>query len=148
MLPEVERGLIKTGALQLVFKHLPLEALHPDAPLAAQVAECARQQNHFRPVHDAFFAAPRGNGNADFLAIARRQKLESKRLDACLGGDVAARVEADIAEARGFGVAGTPAFLFGRLLPDGRVQAVRWQRGMIPARAFTAIADEVVRGGQ
>ncbi len=147
VLPLIDQKLIQAGTLQLVFKHFPLEGLHPDAPLAAQVAECTRQQGRFKPVHDAFFELPRG-GVADFVAIAKGLNVDAKRLDACLANDAKSRVQADQDEARQMGLSGTPAFLFGRLQPDGRVKAVRWQAGMIPARAFEALTQQVLRESQ
>lgn len=43
-LPQIRATYVATGALQVAFRHLPLERLHPHAMRAAQTAECAKQQ--------------------------------------------------------------------------------------------------------
>jgi len=147
VLPELRRKSIQSGNLQLIFKHLPLEELHPEAPAAAQVAECARRQDRFWPVHDALFAAPRGDGRAEFIQISRRFDLDRVKLDTCMVGDSGAQVQADAGEARGLGIRGTPAFLFGRLQPDGRVMGFRWETGLIPVELFERIVHQTLKAG-
>jgi protein-disulfide isomerase len=43
------------GKAKLVYKHLPLPQLHPNAQKAAEAAECARDQGKFWEMHDILF---------------------------------------------------------------------------------------------
>jgi protein-disulfide isomerase len=44
------------GRILFVFRHFPLEAVHPHALQAAEAAECAGGQGKFWPMHDTLFA--------------------------------------------------------------------------------------------
>ena len=48
--PQIEEKLINTGKLRFVFRHFPIE-MHPDAYVAAQMAEQARKQGKFLAMH-------------------------------------------------------------------------------------------------
>jgi protein-disulfide isomerase len=41
--------------VRVVFRHFPVEEVHPHALLAAQAAECAGAQGRFWPMHDLLF---------------------------------------------------------------------------------------------
>src|ERR1700746_3412216 len=41
---------------RIVFRHFPLQEVHPHALAAAQAAECAGGQGKFWPMHDLLFA--------------------------------------------------------------------------------------------
>ena len=45
-----------TGRVRLVFRHFPLEEVHPHALIAAEAAEAARGQGRFWEMHDLLFA--------------------------------------------------------------------------------------------
>jgi protein-disulfide isomerase len=44
--------------VRMIFKHLPLTNIHPQAMTAAIAAQCAQRQGKFWEVHDRFFAQP------------------------------------------------------------------------------------------
>lgn len=99
------------GRLALVFRHFPLEEVHPHALLAAQASEAAAVQGAFWEMHDALYAARGRLGEADLVARARELGLDLERFRSELAGGVhIARVERDRASARASGVDGTPAF--------------------------------------
>src|SRR5262245_28830888 len=43
------------GRVRLVYRHFPLETMHPHALLAAEAAECAAGQDKFWAMHDLLF---------------------------------------------------------------------------------------------
>lgn len=55
-LPTVNQLLTEYGdKVKLVYKHFPLEQIHPNARLAAVAAECAKDQGKFWEMHDKLF---------------------------------------------------------------------------------------------
>lgn len=43
------------GQVRLVYKHLPLPSIHPNAQITAEASECAGEQNKFWEFHDVLF---------------------------------------------------------------------------------------------
>ena len=104
--------------LRVVYKHLPLEAIHPRSRAAAEAAVCAEQQGKFWEYHDRLFATPGALSDEDLKGYASAVGLDMAAFDTCLQDPKRSeRIEADMAEARAAGVTGTPAFVLnGRLL--------------------------------
>lgn len=99
------------GRLRLYFKQLPLES-HRHASLAAQAALAAHEQGQFWAFHDLLFANQRRLHRAELEGYAEQLGLDMERFREALDSErFAAQVEADIAEARSFGISGTPSFL-------------------------------------
>jgi protein-disulfide isomerase len=67
--PKIKAHYIDSGKLQLVFRHLPLTQLHPNAQIAAEMSECAASRGAFWRVHDALFALT-ASGGLDEKALA------------------------------------------------------------------------------
>ncbi len=121
--------------IQIVFKHFPLSLtcnsavsrdLHPSACQYAWVAEAARRQGRFWPVHDALFAAGGSDPRAAVAAIAAREKLDMSRLDRDYDDEVGrAKIAADVQLGQLCGVDRTPAvFLNGRRVPSTRLRSI------------------------
>jgi protein-disulfide isomerase len=106
--------------LRFVFRHLPLDEVHPLARKAAEAAEAAAAQGAFWPMHDALFAARGRLAEPELVEHARGLGLDAGRVAAELAeGTHAARVQRDADSARQAGLTGTPAFYAnGRLLSD------------------------------
>lgn len=97
--------------VRLVYRHYPLDNLHPHARKAAEAALCAQEQNKFWPMHDQMFASQRSLGVDGLKALAVAAGLESEAFDTCLdSGRHAAAVEADFQAGTRAGVERTPAF--------------------------------------
>jgi len=92
-----------------VYKHFPLESIHPYARIAAEASECASEQGKFWEYHDELFAN-QVNFSADyFSAAAKKLGLNSSKFDQCLSsGKYAARVNSDFQAGQSIGVRGTP----------------------------------------
>ncbi len=103
--------------VKLVYRHFPIDRLHPQARLAAQAAECAGTEGRFWEYHDLLF------GQADLSEqklkeLALGLKLNLPAFEQCLSGEWArTRVAQDVAAGTRAGVSGTPTFFInGRLL--------------------------------
>jgi Na+:H+ antiporter, NhaA family len=97
--------------LQYVFRHLPLEDLHPQARLAAEAMEAAGAQGRFWEMHDRVFAEPDRLKLDDLVGHAQALGMDAERFLEALRDDVhEAAIDADIDSAERSGVSGTPTF--------------------------------------
>ena len=128
---------LELGAgLDVVFRHLPIEDAHADAPVAAEAAEAAGAQGRFWEMHDRLMADSDTLPVPELVAHADALDLDIERFKNDLRYHVhAPAVAADLDSARRSGAPGTPAFyLDGQLLdPEGWAERVRAQNA--PKRA-------------
>lgn len=103
--------------LRVVFKHHPLP-MHANARFAAMAAVAAMQQGRFWVMNDALFEGQADLGRTAVLGHAARLGFDLPRFEASLDdAGVAARVDADAAQAERLGAHGTPSmFINGRLV--------------------------------
>jgi protein-disulfide isomerase len=114
--------------VKLVFKHLPLESIHPWAKKAAIAASCAYVQKPelFWEMHSRFFVNQKSI-QADTLRdtveeYGREIGLDQQELMACFDEEkTKAVVEADMGEASSLGLRSTPSFLINGVLLAGAV---------------------------
>jgi protein-disulfide isomerase len=122
--------------LRYVWRHLPLDEVHPYARRAAQAAEAAALQGAFWPMHERLLTADDVGGGA-LAGLAEAAGLDPERLlrDAA-SAEIAARVEADVHSARDSGVDGTPTFFLDGRRVDGSlddvITAVERALGAVP----------------
>jgi Na+/H+ antiporter NhaA len=97
--------------LRYVWRHLPLNDVHPAAQLAAEAAEAAAAQGVFWPMHDKLIAAEGELSPSDLGRRAEEVGLDVERFwDNLDRREHAERVAYDVASADSSGVAGTPSF--------------------------------------
>jgi protein-disulfide isomerase len=143
VLPTIVRDYVETGKVRLVFKNTPLP-MHEFASSAGVAALCADKQGKFWEMHDRLFSQQDRLADNDVRNVAAQLGLGLMEYDQCHGGRAAVQViDADSAEARSFGITGTPTFVFGTLQPDGRVKGSDILAGAKPIAAFRAILDRV-----
>ena len=98
--------------VRLVFRHFPLDNIHPEARSAAEAATCAEDQGKFWEFHELLFdelSEPREGRSC--ASSPGQAKLDLAAFDACVAERRhRARVDADVAAGREAGVSGTPAF--------------------------------------
>ncbi len=110
--------------LRFVFRHCPLEDLHPLARGAAETAEAGAVQGRFWEVHGALFSHPERLAPADLLEHARGAGLDVARVERELAEHAhAPAVDADLDSARRSGVPGTPTFFVDGVRYDGPLDA-------------------------
>ncbi|NQU82743.1 MAG: DsbA family protein [Parcubacteria group bacterium] len=101
-----------------VYKHFPLDSIHPYARKASEASECASDQNKFWEYTDGLYAG-QSEITPEFLKeLAKEIALDAVTFDECLdSGKYADKVEADYQEGIAAGVSGTPgSFINGELL--------------------------------
>ena len=109
--PIVRELLGDFGDVRYVWRHLPLNDVHPHAQLAAEAAEAAAAQGRFWEMHDLLLAQQGALRHADVLGYAEQLGLDMTRFSRDLNEHVAAgRVASDVDSADLSGVSGTPTF--------------------------------------
>jgi protein-disulfide isomerase len=94
-----------------VYRHFPLESIHPNARLAANAVECAADQgNYFWPLTDLLFEnLSQGLSQANILAAARTVGVNTTRLETCMtAGTYNELVTQQSRDAQAAGGRGTP----------------------------------------
>jgi diadenylate cyclase len=131
--PIVQEVLARAGGrLRFVFRHFPLDSVHPNARLAAEAAEAAGAQGRFWEMHDLLYANQDRLLADDLVGHAARLELDVELFEESLRSRRhEGRVSEDRAGGEESGVEGTPA-----LYLDG----VRY-RGALDADALLAAIE-------
>jgi len=97
------------GQVRWAYKHFPLTSIHQSAQKAAEASECAAEQGGFWEFTDYIFANQATLGSGAIQAGAEAASLDLTDFNDCLdSGKYTSVVNADAAEAQGFGGRGTP----------------------------------------
>ena len=97
--------------LRYVWRHLPLNDVHPHAEISAEAAEAAAAQGAFWPMHDLLLAHQDELRPADLHRYALQLGLDTERFwDDIRRHEHLGRIEDDVGSADAGGVAGTPSF--------------------------------------
>jgi protein-disulfide isomerase len=104
--------LLSAGSdVRYVWRHLPLNDVHPRAQLAAEASEAAAAQGRFWEMHDALLAGQDALRPSDLARRAEELGLDLERFNEDLHGHrYASRVLEDVVSADESGVSGTPTF--------------------------------------
>lgn len=98
------------GELRYVWRHLPLNDVHPRAQLAAEAVEAAAEQGAFWEMHDLLLDRP-GATDGDLSALAAELGLDVERFREDMRTHVGTgRIAEDVDSADLSGVSGTPTF--------------------------------------
>jgi Na+/H+ antiporter NhaA len=99
------------GELRYVWRHLPLNDVHPNAQMAAEAAEAAGSQGRFWEMHDRLLTNQDDLSPTDLANHAGELGLNVERFwHELRHRQHAPRVDRDVASADASGVAGTPTF--------------------------------------
>jgi protein-disulfide isomerase len=132
--PTVKEVLAKyEGKVRFVFRHFPLDRIHPQARGASEAAACAAEQGKFWEYHAELFS---GDGQLDrpvLDAAAQKTGLDAAAFKTCVDErKTQALVEADVKAGEDAGVSGTPAFFINGIP----------LRGALPFEEFQKVIDE------
>ena len=119
--PAVEELLrLRPGTVRLAYRHFPLTNVHPNAELAAEVAEAAGARRRYWEMHDWLFTHQQLIEPGSLLRAAqglgldaesvRREVAEHKYMD---------RIRRDFVGGVRSGVNGTPTFFINDIRHDG-----------------------------
>ena len=133
--PRLKKDYIDTGKVKLVFRDFPLNT-HPEAVLAAEAVNCARDQNKYWEFHDKVFREQYNKGDdvirlkpADLKKWAKDIKMDPAAFDQCLDAEkYKAEVMKDKMEGEAAGVQGTPTFFINGRAMGGAQQYPEYRK--------------------
>ena len=103
--------LTESGDITYVWRHLPLNDVHPHAQRAAEASEAAARQGRFWDMHDRLLDHQDALRPRDLIRHAEELGLDTDRFESDLREHrTAARVARDVDSADLSGVSGTPTF--------------------------------------
>ncbi len=119
--PTIKRLLDRYGSqIRVVYRHYPLDRIHPRARPAAEAAVCVQEQGRYWDFHERLFANQRALEDADLEQYASDLGIDMAAYAACLEKpETKARVQADTEAAERAGVSGTPAFFVNGIMLSG-----------------------------
>jgi protein-disulfide isomerase len=113
--------------VRFVFRHFPLEEVHPHALRAAEVAECAGAQGKFWQMHDLLFDKQQSLGPPHLHDYAQSLDLDMARFTAELDDEIyLQRVREHQQSGNASGVRSAPTFFL-----NGRIQDVSYGLGAL-----------------
>jgi Na+/H+ antiporter NhaA len=128
--------------LRYVWRHLPLNDVHPHAQIAAEAAEAAGAQDGFWEMHDQLIDHQRELTEADLGHYAEELGLDLEKFWSALRNRVyAPRVSEDVASADASGVAGTPTFFINGLRHHGAYDVATLTQAVRRARQLATLRE-------
>ncbi|MDR6972799.1 Na+/H+ antiporter NhaA [Leifsonia shinshuensis] len=134
--PTVRELMQRHPDVAVVWRHLPLTDVHPNALRAAEAAEAAGAQGAFWPMHDMLLDHQDRLGVNDLEEYARQIGIDVDRFrDDLQAHAFADRVRADIRSADESGAAGTPTYFINGQRHEGDVDIDSLSKAINGARA-------------
>jgi protein-disulfide isomerase len=125
--------------LRYVWRHLPLNDVHPSAQLAAEAAEAAADQGDFWGMHDLLLGHQDEIAPRDLVRYAEELGLDMDRFrEGLRRHEQADRVADDVGTADASGVAGTPTFFINGKRHQGAYDAATLTSAVRAARTRAA----------
>ena len=134
--PVVRELLRDFGDVTYVWRHLPLNDVHPNAQQAAEGAEAAAEQGSFWEMHDLLLEHQDALGFDDLVRYAEQLGLNVERFEEDLRTRAGARrVAEDVDSADLSGVSGTPTFFINGIRHYGAYDIATLSGAVKAARA-------------
>ena len=138
--PVVRELLADYGDVRYVWRHLPLNDVHPNAQAAAEAAEAASRQDAFWEMHDLLLDHQGALRHRDLVGYAASLGLDIPRFTDDLNQHAgAAQVAEDVDSADLSGVSGTPTFFINGIRHQGAYDIDTLSAAVRAARARAAI---------
>jgi protein-disulfide isomerase len=143
--PVVRELLREHGDVGYVWRHLPLNDVHPNAQRAAEAAEAAAEQGAFWEMHDLLLERQDALGYRDLVGYARELRLDVERFQEDLRTrSGAGHIAQDVDSADVSGVSGTPTFFINGLRHYGAYDIATLSAAVKAARARELVRPTVV----
>ena len=108
--PSVARAVQENnGNVRWIYRHFPLDSIHPQARPAAEASECAAEQGKFWEFADKLFERQPQLGPDLYKQVAKELKLNESKFNDCVSsGKYRQKVSDDEQAGLAVGVRGTP----------------------------------------
>jgi Na+/H+ antiporter NhaA len=134
--PVLRELLRDFGDVAYVWRHLPLNDVHPNAQRAAEAAEAAAEQGAFWEMHDLLLEHQDALAFPDLMGYAGQLGLDVERFEEDLRTRAGAgRIAEDVDSADLSGVSGTPTFFVNSLRHYGAYDIATLSAAVKAARA-------------
>jgi protein-disulfide isomerase len=137
----------KDGKVAWVYRHFPIDQLHPKARKEAEATECAAEQGgndaFWKYTNEVYARTPSNNklDAAELPKIASEIGLDVDAFNTCLAsGRMASKVEADYQDAVKAGGQGTPYLVFLR----GK-DVIPMDQGAVPYATLKGMIDSLLK---
>lgn len=121
------------GAAQIVFKHFPIESIHPNAVNAALASTCVQEQGKFWEYYDILFQEKKLD-ETSLLEAAERVGVNMEKLQECLSSQKYKKdIGEDLQDGIDVGVRGTPTFIIDNKKVEGVIEKNIWDQLIIAA---------------
>jgi protein-disulfide isomerase len=145
MLSEVQKDPAYAKDVRVVFKQFPLP-MHKDAGMGSEAALAAGKQGKFWEMHDILFKNQKAMTRADVEKYGEQLGLDMAAFKAELDKQVnKAKVDADLAMGKQFGVRGTPSFFINGKWQRGAPRAIEGLKKLIDEEK--ALAEQLIKDG-
>jgi protein-disulfide isomerase len=142
--PVVRELLADFGDVRYVWRHLPLNDVHPHAQVAAEATEAAAEQGSFWELHDMLLRHQGALKLPDLAGYAEQLGLDKERFREDMRKRVGrARIAEDVDGADLSGVSGTPTFFVNGRRHYGAYDVETLSRAVRAARARAALKTGV-----
>jgi Na+/H+ antiporter NhaA len=139
--PVIRELLRDFGDLRYVWRHLPLNDVHPHTQQAAEAAEAAAEQGSFWEMYDVLLARQSALTEEDLVSYADELGLDVERFASDLEHHTgAARIAEDVDGADLSNVSGTPTFFINGRRHYGEYDIDTLSRAVRAARARASVA--------
>jgi protein-disulfide isomerase len=137
---DIKKNFVDTGKLRYISRDLPLP-MHDHATQAANAARCAGDQNQFWTMRHTLIVNSQKLERDNLLTYAHDLRLDMPAFTRCLDQNkYDAAIQRDAADAAQIGITGTPSFVLGTTVKDGRFQGTK----IVGAQPYT-VFDEKIR---
>ena len=124
------------GQIRVVYRHLPLTSIHPDAFSAAEAAMCAGEQDAFWSYHEKLFSSET-LGSQVYTQYAQELTLDITAFESCMTAHkYQEAIQTDSDFAINLGISSTPTFFINGLALVGAQ----------PLDAFKQVIDKELAG--
>lgn len=108
--PTMNQLITDNNDVAWIYRHFPLNSIHPNAQKAAEASECAAEQGKFWEFADLLFESQQlGMARSQLTGYARQVGLNTSKFDECVdSGKYADKVAADAVDGQTAGGTGTP----------------------------------------
>jgi len=142
VLPGIRRRFVDSGEVRVIYKHFPLDELHPDARRVHALAACARPA-------DEFWGLQAKMPISILPTVTAESMIQSTSIDRrlflnCVKNEGSAIVEADVRQGQNVGVTATPTIFVGTI-DKGFVRATRRIAGFWPIAVYEQALSDLLQ---